>query len=135
MSSKVVIKVPFHDVDSMKVVWHGYYPKYFEVARTALLQEAQFDMEEAEAEGYLLPIIHMDVKYVAPMTYQQDVEVEARLIECEYKLKFEYIIRDLQTQNTICKASTQQGIVDMSTQSLVYPIPQPVVDRLEPFLG
>lgn len=135
MSSKVVIKVPFHDVDSMKVVWHGYYPKYFEVARTALLQEAQFDMEEAEAEGYLLPIIHMDVKYVAPIIFRQEIEVEISLVECEYKIKFEYIIRDLQTQNTLCKASTQQGLVDISTHSLVYPIPQFVIDRLEPYLG
>ena len=31
------IVVPFFDVDSMHVVWHGHYVKYLEVARCALL--------------------------------------------------------------------------------------------------
>ena len=31
------ILVPFFDVDTMHVVWHGHYIKYLEVARCALL--------------------------------------------------------------------------------------------------
>ena len=31
------IVVPFFDVDSMHIVWHGHYVKYLEVARCALL--------------------------------------------------------------------------------------------------
>ncbi len=31
--------MPFFDVDSMNVVWHGHYVKYLEVARCALLDQ------------------------------------------------------------------------------------------------
>jgi acyl-CoA thioester hydrolase len=32
--TRVELDVPFHDVDLQRVVWHGHYYKYFEVART-----------------------------------------------------------------------------------------------------
>ena len=34
------ILVPFFDVDTMNVVWHGHYIKYLEVARCALLDRS-----------------------------------------------------------------------------------------------
>ena len=34
--AEIIIRVPFHDVDLMEVVWHGHYAKYFEIARCAL---------------------------------------------------------------------------------------------------
>jgi len=40
-STRVEITVPFHDADSMGVVWHGNYFRYLEVAREQLLK--QFD--------------------------------------------------------------------------------------------
>jgi len=30
MQADVIIEIPFHDVDTMNVVWHGHYLKYFE---------------------------------------------------------------------------------------------------------
>ena len=33
MHADVIIEVPFHDVDTMNVVWHGHYLKYFEIPR------------------------------------------------------------------------------------------------------
>ena len=38
VSAEVEIEIPFHDVDSMKIVWHGNYAKYFEIARCALFE-------------------------------------------------------------------------------------------------
>ena len=35
----VAIAVPFHDIDSIGIAWHGHYAKYFEIARCALLDE------------------------------------------------------------------------------------------------
>ena len=39
ISKSVALKAQFYDVDSMNVVWHGNYVKYFETARCALLEE------------------------------------------------------------------------------------------------
>jgi acyl-CoA thioester hydrolase len=37
LHSDTRILVPFFDIDTMNVVWHGHYVKYLEVARCALL--------------------------------------------------------------------------------------------------
>ena len=32
IESSTIVEVPFFDVDSMRIVWHGHYLKYFEIA-------------------------------------------------------------------------------------------------------
>ena len=39
VEASVRLKVPFHDVDTMQVVWHGHYLKYFEQARQVLAEK------------------------------------------------------------------------------------------------
>ena len=43
MHADVIIEVPFHDVDTMNVVWHGHYLKYFEIARCKLLDQFHYN--------------------------------------------------------------------------------------------
>jgi len=31
---EIRLEVPFHDVDALRIVWHGHYLKYLELART-----------------------------------------------------------------------------------------------------
>lgn len=40
------IEVPFFDVDSMHIVWHGNYVKYLETARCAFLSAIGYDYNE-----------------------------------------------------------------------------------------
>jgi len=44
------LEIPFYDVDAYRIVWHGNYPKYFEVARCQLLEEIGFPYEKMEEE-------------------------------------------------------------------------------------
>lgn len=46
------ILVPFFDVDTMNVVWHGHYVKYLEVARCALLDRIGHNYDAMVASGY-----------------------------------------------------------------------------------
>ena len=39
--TSVEIEVPFHDVDALRIVWHGHYYKYLELARTQLLRSRE----------------------------------------------------------------------------------------------
>ena len=44
------ISIPFYDVDRLKVVWFGNYFKYFDVARSLLLEKIKYDIIEMEKE-------------------------------------------------------------------------------------
>ncbi len=41
--TSIEFEVPFHDVDALRVVWHGHYYKYLELARTALFRSSGLD--------------------------------------------------------------------------------------------
>ena len=58
------ILVPFFDVDTMHVVWHGHYVKYLEVARCALLDKLGHNYTHMLDSGYAWPVIDLQLRYV-----------------------------------------------------------------------
>ena len=71
LTAAVTLEVPFHDVDSMGIVWHGHYLKYFEIARTALMRRVGMDLAEMNASGCVWPVVTCEVKYLRPLRYGQ----------------------------------------------------------------
>ena len=57
MHADVIIEVPFHDVDTMNVVWHGHYLKYFEIARCKLLDQFHYNYNQMRDSGFAWPVI------------------------------------------------------------------------------
>ncbi|MGL5028381.1 MAG: acyl-CoA thioesterase, partial [Shewanella oncorhynchi] len=43
------MQIPFHDVDSMGITWHGNYLRYFEIARCKLLDELGYNYRQMQA--------------------------------------------------------------------------------------
>ena len=75
ISKSVALKAQFYDVDSMNVVWHGNYVKYFETARCALLEEIGYDYEAMRVDGYAYPIVKIEAKYIKPVFFGDEIEV------------------------------------------------------------
>lgn len=71
MQAEVVIEVPFHDVDTMNVVWHGHYLKYFEIARCKLLDQFHYNYNQMLASGYAWPVIESHVRYAQGIQFEQ----------------------------------------------------------------
>lgn len=118
LSTKTEITIPFHDVDSMKVVWHGCYVKYFEIARCQLLEIFDYSYQKMFESGYAWPVVDMRIKYVKPLHFDQKIVVETQLIEWEYRLKIKYRICDADSGVTLTKGYTIQVAVDMETQEM-----------------
>ena len=51
------MQIPFHDVDSMGITWHGNYLRYFEIARCKLLDELGYNYRQMQASN--LSLIHI----------------------------------------------------------------------------
>lgn len=126
----VTLKVPFHDVDSMQVVWHGNYPKYFAAARCALLDQIDYNYNQMAESGFAWPVIDMRVKYVRPALFNQEIRVTATLVEYENRLKIEYLIEDAETGVKLTRGYTVQVAVDMACREMKLYSPQILLDRL-----
>lgn len=130
MQAEVIIEVPFHDVDAMNVVWHGYYLKYFEIARCKLLDQFDYNYRQMQASGYLWPVIESHVKYVQGIQFQQKIRVRAILKEWETRLKIEYVIFDNETGQRLTNGYTTQVAVDIQSKAMCFQSPKILFERL-----
>lgn len=134
ISAEISVTAQFYDLDPMKVVWHGNYPRFLEVARGALLDLIGYNYPEMEASGYLWPIVDMRLKYVRPIVLAQEILVGATLAEYENRLCIDYRIRDAKTGDVLTKARTTQLAVDASTRELCLECPPALVDKVKRLL-
>lgn len=130
MHADVVIDVPFHDVDTMNVVWHGHYLKYFEIARCQLLDQFDYNYVQMKASGYAWPVIESYVRYVQGIEFQQKIRVRAILKEWENRLKIEYVIFDALSDKRLTKGYTSQVAVHIESREMCFQSPSILFDRL-----
>ena len=125
------ILVPFFDVDTMNVVWHGHYVKYLEVARCALLDKLGHNYTQMLESGYAWPVIDMQLRYVRGAVFGQTINVRARLVEWENRLKVNYLITDLASGERLTRASTVQVAVDVTSREMQLASPKIFTDAVE----
>jgi len=73
------VRVRFQEVDGLRIVWHGHYMSYFEEGRNAFGRRFQLDYEDVMREGYVVPLIHVSVDYLAPARFGDVLTVRTRL--------------------------------------------------------
>lgn len=126
----VVIEVPFHDVDSLGVVWHGHYFKYLELARTCFFRKIGFDVPQMHRSGYVWPVIEANCRYIAPLRYGMTFSVTARLEDWEHRIRFSYTIQEKGTSRLLSKGHTVQATVQAKTGRLLLATPQFLLKKL-----
>ena len=129
-TATVEIEIPFHDIDVMEIAWHGHYAKYLEIARCAMLETIDYNVPQMKASGYAWPVIEMNTRYAAPLRFQQKVQVEAKLVEVENRMKINYRIFDLDTGKRLSKAYTIQVAVSMESGEMLFASPRALLDKL-----
>ncbi|GAE91505.1 4-hydroxybenzoyl-CoA thioesterase family active site [Gracilibacillus boraciitolerans JCM 21714] len=70
------IKVRYQETDQMGVVYHANYLIWFEIGRTAFIEELGFKYHEMEKEGIVSPIIDANIQFKHPIRYGEDAYVE-----------------------------------------------------------
>ncbi|MFD2640600.1 acyl-CoA thioesterase [Pseudomonas japonica] len=124
------VLVPFFDVDSMLVVWHGHYVKYLEVARCALLDHLDHNYLQMQASGYAWPVIDLQLRYMRGATFGQRLKVRASLVEWENRLKIHYLISDAATGERMTRASSVQVAVHIASGEMQLASPQVMLDAV-----
>ncbi|MDR2015004.1 MAG: acyl-CoA thioesterase [Azoarcus sp.] len=134
LTARIDLTVPFHDLDPMEVCWHGHYVRYFELARTALLQRIDYDYPQMRASGYAWPVIELFVRYARPLVYQQRLHLDARLVEWENRLKITYEICDAATRRRLTRGHTVQVAVGIQTREMCFVSPDILREKLKAYL-
>ena len=87
------IKVRYCETDQMGLVHHGSYINYFEEARIAWISNLGFSYSEMEKSGIILPVSKLNVNYLRPAYFDDDLLISVELAELPTsRLIFNYTI-------------------------------------------
>lgn len=102
----VELEVPFHDVDPLFVAWHGWYYKYFEVARCALFRAHRIDVLDMLPLGLGLYVIETRARHVRPLKFGERFRVSAWFTEHEVRLGVAYEVTSLDSGHRVARGKT-----------------------------
>ena len=128
--ARVEIEVPFHDVDSLGIAWHGHYYKYLELARTVLLRVCRLDARDLRRLGFGMVMIESRCRHVAPLRYGDIARVSAWFRDVRHRICVDYEIVCVADDVRAARAETVLATVTREG-ALLLETPEVILRRLE----
>jgi acyl-CoA thioester hydrolase len=131
---ETAIKVRFNEVDSFRVAWHGHYVAWMEVGRNDLAGRFGLDAEHIAAAGFIAPVVLLELKFLRPARYGEELRVRTSLRRMETAtLEFITTImggdgRKCATGRVVHSLTDRNGVIQ-------YALPPLVRERLERLLA
>jgi len=89
----VPVRTRYAETDQMGYIHHSVYPVYLELARIEWMKEFGIYYKELEINGILLPVYQLSLKYLVPLTFDENIRVGVRLKALKGpRLIFDYVI-------------------------------------------
>lgn len=109
LTNRTPMRVRFSEIDSMQIVWHGEYVRYFEDGREAFGKQYGLGYMDIYREGYLVPIVDLTCQFKQPLSFGEEAIIETRYLACDAaKIKFEYTLYRATDQSVVATGSTVQ---------------------------
>ena len=120
LSERVSIPVRFSEVDSLRIVWHGHYIKYFEEGREAFGRKYGLGYLQVFENKLLTPIVHTSCDYKKPLEYGDVAVVETKYVDCDAaKLIFEFTVFKEKTMEIVAEGKSIQVFLDTNFELLL----------------
>ncbi len=102
----------YADTDQMGVVNHAVALRWFELARAEWLRRLGHSYHQMEAEGMLLPVYELQVRYLKSARYDQVLLLDAVLQKPgPVRVIFDYKIFDSETKDLMISGSTHHAVI------------------------
>jgi len=124
------IKVRYCETDQMGVVYHGNYAHYLEIGRLEWLDAIGVSYRQMEANGVMLPVVSMSLKYSKSAVYGDTITVSTTLLKRPTaSIEFNYEIHN-SSGELLTTAHTKLAFINMKSN---FPMrcPQYILDQLQ----
>lgn len=109
----ITVNIRFSEVDSLGIVWHGNYLKFFEDGREYLGLRYGMSYQELYDKRLILPIVDTKLSFKSVLKFGHVARVTTRFIESKAaKVINEYEVFNLNTNKVAAVGSTTQVFVD-----------------------
>ncbi len=116
------LRVRYAETDAMGIVYHTNYLIWFEVGRGEYLRARGGDYSEFEAQGFYLPVIEVDARFLAPARYDDVVVVRTSVEEFRSRsMTFYYEVVMQETGQVLATGHTRHLCTDREGRVRKFP--------------
>lgn len=117
IENKTVVETTFHvryaETDQMGVVHHSVYPIWFEEGRSHWMRAMGSNYAEYEAQGLILSVSELHVRYHRPARYGMRIAVRTRIDSVRSRgMEVSYEVVDFDTDTLLATGTTRHISLD-----------------------
>lgn len=122
--NRVEVPVRFNEVDSMGIVWHGNYVKFFEDGREAFGKEHGIAYLDIYAKGYKVPLVKIDCNFLRFVKYGDILIVETEYVNTmAAKIIYKFRVYNKENNMLVADGSSMQVFLDENDE-LILTVPE-----------
>lgn len=107
----------YGETDRMGYAYYGRYLEYFEVARTEMIRSYGLSYREMEDSGVMLPVIHAELEYKIPITYDEEMHIKVMVYDMpSVRLQTFYEVRTSESDNVHVFGEVSLCFMDRETR-------------------
>ena len=80
-TTETQIRIHYALTDQMGIVYHGHYAQFYEIGRTEAIRQLGYTYKDIEAMGIIMPVVHLQSKFLRPAKYDDLITVKTSLRE------------------------------------------------------
>ena len=131
MFMKITFRVHFYDTDTMGVVHHANYIRWFETGRVEFLRSIGITLTDLIHDNILFPITEIKANYHHPAQFDDDLELETTALELtKVKMEFQYKIRRV-SDGQILVTGYSQNVFTNAASGKITRLPEKYLSKLE----
>jgi len=131
---ETAIKVRFNEVDVFRVAWHGHYVTWMEVGRNELAGRFGLDAEHISAAGFMAPVVLLEVKYLSPARFNEELRIRTSLRRME-TATLEFLTTVIGQDGRKCATGRVVHSLTDRDGTLQYSLPPLIRERVDQLLN
>lgn len=118
----------------MGFLYYGNYALYYEVGRTQMIRDLGLSYREMEAQGILMPVAELKIKYLRPALYDDLITVRTSLKEwpATHKITFHSALYN-ESEALLNVGETTLVFLDATTRKKLASMPDILARKLKPY--
>ena len=127
-----LIRVRYGETDQMGVVYYGNYAQYLEIGRVETIRSLGISYKRLEEEGIMLPVLHLDSRFLRPATYDDELIIRTKIKEMPDKLIIFHTDILNSNEEVVNRSVVKLFFVDMESNKRIS-APSSIKEKLAPF--
>ena len=124
------LKVRFNEVDAYNVAWHGHYVAWMEVGRNDLAGRFGLDAAQLSELGFLGPVVNLEVKYLNPARFKDEILVRTTLRPTE-AATLVFLNEIVAADGRILATGVTTHVLTDAKGVMQFKLPECITERLE----